>query len=66
LPLFSSPVLTWKESPAEVEARLMLGSSPEAMPGRFRAARDLLARGFKEIGNFFRARESAWVQEYWG
>jgi hypothetical protein len=49
-------VKTWEESPAAVEARLLLGSSPEALAGRFRAARDLLARGFQEIGDFCRGR----------
>ncbi len=58
-------VKTWEESPAEIEARLILGASPEAVAGRFPAARDLLARGFKEIGDFFRAKGPAWVQEYW-
>jgi hypothetical protein len=58
-------VKTWEESPAGVEARLLLGFSPEAMAGRFLAARDLLGRGFKEIGDFFRAKGTGWVQEYW-
>jgi hypothetical protein len=58
-------VKTWEASPAEVEARLMLGTCFEDMPAHFLAARDLLARGFKEIGDFFRAQGPAWVQEYW-
>ena len=32
-------VKTWEDAPAEVEARLMLGSSPEAFPARFLQAR---------------------------
>jgi 7-cyano-7-deazaguanine synthase in queuosine biosynthesis len=59
-------VKTWEESPAEVEARLLLGASPEALAARFLAARDLLARGFKEIGDFFRAQGPAWLEEFWG
>jgi hypothetical protein len=58
-------VKTWQESPAEVEARLWLKSAPEAMPARFLAARDLLARGFREIGEFFRAQGPAWIHQYW-
>jgi 7-cyano-7-deazaguanine synthase in queuosine biosynthesis len=58
-------VKTWEDSPAEMEARLMLGSSSEAVAAHFLAARDLLARGFKEIGDFFRAKGPAWLQEYW-
>ena len=57
-------VKTWEDTPAEVEARLMLGSSPEAAPTRLREARELLDRGFREIAGWFRDQGTEWVQRY--
>ena len=39
-------VKTWEEAPAEVEARLMLGSSPEAVPARLPGAAGCWTGGF--------------------
>ena len=55
---------TWEEAPAEVEARLMLGSAPEALPGRLAAARQVLDRGFREIAGWLRDKGPEWVQGY--
>ena len=55
---------SWEETPAEVEARLMLGSAPEAFPGRLAAARRVLDRGFGEIAGWFRDQGPEWVQRY--
>jgi 7-cyano-7-deazaguanine synthase in queuosine biosynthesis len=55
---------TWEDAPAEVEARLMLGTSPEAAPGRFLQARDVLARGFGEIAGWLRDQGPEWVRAY--
>jgi hypothetical protein len=55
---------SWEETPAEVEARLMLGSAPEAIPGRLAAARGVLDRGFGEIAGWFRDKGPEWVQRY--
>ena len=55
---------TWEENPAEVEARLMAGSTPEAIPERLAAARRVLDRGFGEITAWLRDRGPEWVQAY--
>jgi hypothetical protein len=55
---------TWEEAPAEVEARLMLGTAPEVIPARLAAARRLLDRGFGEIAGWFRDKGPEWVQRY--
>ena len=57
-------VKTWEEAPAEVEARLMLGSSPEALPARLNEARQVLDRGFREISGWLRDKGPEWVQGY--
>ncbi len=58
-------VKTWEDTPAEVEARLRLGASPEAIPAQFLQARRLMDRGFQEIAGFFRDKGSEWLQGYW-
>jgi hypothetical protein len=55
---------SWEETPAEVEARLMLGSNPETIPGRLAAARNVLDRGFGEIAGWFRDKGPEWVRAY--
>ena len=55
---------SWEETPAAVEARLMVGSAPEAFPGRLAAARRVLDRGFREIAGWFRDQGPEWVQAY--
>ena len=55
---------TWEETPAEVEARLMVGASPEALPGRLAAARRVLDQGFREIAEWFRDQGPEWVRGY--
>jgi 7-cyano-7-deazaguanine synthase in queuosine biosynthesis len=57
-------VQTWREAPAEVEARLMLGVSPAALPARFLQAREVLDRGFREIAGWLRDQGPEWVQGY--
>jgi 7-cyano-7-deazaguanine synthase in queuosine biosynthesis len=57
-------VQTWEETPAEVEARLMLGGSPEALPARFLQAREVLDRGFGEIAGWLRDQGPEWAQGY--
>ncbi|MGB8991125.1 MAG: Qat anti-phage system QueC-like protein QatC [Desulfobaccales bacterium] len=55
---------TWEEAPAEIEARLLLGPAPEAMPARWAQARQVLDRGFKEIAGFFRDKGPEWIKAY--
>jgi hypothetical protein len=55
---------TWEDTPAEVEARLMVGASPEAFPARLREARAVLDRGFREIAGWFRDKGPEWVLAY--
>ena len=57
---------TWEEAPAEVEARLMVGSVPEAFTGRLASARGVLDRGFGEIAGWLRDQGPEWVQRYAG
>jgi hypothetical protein len=57
-------VKTWEDAPAEVEARLMVGVSPEALPARLAAARQVLDRGFGEIAGWFRDQGPEWVLAY--
>jgi hypothetical protein len=57
-------VRTWEDDPAEMEARLMLGVSPESVPARLLEAREVLARGFQEIRVWLRDKGPAWVQGY--
>jgi 7-cyano-7-deazaguanine synthase in queuosine biosynthesis len=57
-------VKTWEEAPEELEARLMLGSAPEAFTGRLAAAGQVLDRGFREIAGWFRDEGPEWVQGY--
>jgi 7-cyano-7-deazaguanine synthase in queuosine biosynthesis len=56
-------VQTWEEAPAEIEARLMVGGAPEALPARLAAARGVLDRGFREIAGWLRDQGPEWVQE---
>ena len=55
---------TWKEAPEDVEARLMLGASPETLAARLPRARLVLDRGFQEIGGWLRDKGSKWVQAF--
>ena len=55
-------VQTWEEAPAEVEARLMVGADPEALPARLAAAHRVLDRGFREIAGWLRDQGAEWVQ----
>jgi hypothetical protein len=55
---------SWEETPAEVEARLMLGSAPEAVAARLAAARRVLDRGFGEIAGWLRDQGPEWVRRY--
>lgn len=57
-------VKTWEDAPEDVEARLTLGASPEALPVRLAAARQVLDRGFREIADWFRDQEPEWVKSY--
>ncbi len=57
-------VRNWEDTPAEIEARLMLGGSPEALPARLLEAREVLARGFQEIRVWLRDKGPVWVQGY--
>jgi 7-cyano-7-deazaguanine synthase in queuosine biosynthesis len=55
---------TWEDAPQEIEARLLLGAAPEAMPARWAQARQVLDRGFEEIGVWLRDKGPEWVQAY--
>jgi 7-cyano-7-deazaguanine synthase in queuosine biosynthesis len=55
---------TWEEAPADVEARLMLGVTPEALAARFPLSYQVIARGFQEIAGWLRDKGPAWVQAY--
>jgi 7-cyano-7-deazaguanine synthase in queuosine biosynthesis len=55
---------TWEEAPAEVEARLTLRASPQALPGGVLQARGVLARGFQEIAGWFRDKGPEWLRAY--
>ena len=57
-------VRTWEEAPAQIEARLILGAAPEAMPARWAQARQVLERGFKEIGSWLRDKGPEWIKAY--
>jgi len=57
-------VKTWEEAPPEVEARLMLGASPAALPARLAAARRVLDRGFGEIAGWLRDKGPEWALAY--
>jgi 7-cyano-7-deazaguanine synthase in queuosine biosynthesis len=57
-------VQTWEETPEEVEARLMLSVSPEALATRFIQARQVLAQGFQEVTGWLRDKGPEWVQNY--
>ncbi|MBM4299976.1 MAG: hypothetical protein FJ121_00365 [Deltaproteobacteria bacterium] len=57
-------VSTWEKSPAEIEARLMLGVDPEALPASLAAARQVLDRGFREIAGWLRDKGPEWVSGY--
>jgi len=55
---------TWQEAPEEMEARLMLGVSPETLATRLPQARLVLERGFQEIGGWLRDKGPGWVRAY--
>ena len=55
---------TWEESPAEITARLWLGDTPAAAAARSGPAQDVIAKGFQEIGEFFRDKGPEWVKAY--
>ncbi len=57
---------TWEESPQEIQARLYLGETPAAVAARSGPARAVLAKGFQEIGEFFRDKAPEWVKAYLG
>jgi hypothetical protein len=57
---------SWEETPAEVEARLMLGSTPEAVTARLASAHRVLDRGFGEITGWLRDQGPEWVRGYGG
>jgi hypothetical protein len=57
-------VKTWEEAPEDVEARLMLEVTPEALATRLPQARQVLARGFEEIAGWLRDKGPGWVQAY--
>jgi 7-cyano-7-deazaguanine synthase in queuosine biosynthesis len=57
-------VKSWEEAPEEVAARLMLGDSPAAVAERFSRARQVLGRGFREIGGWLREKGPGWVRDY--
>lgn len=57
---------TWEESPREVEGRVYWGE-PESGPARkYLETRQLLAAGFKEIGDFFREKGPGLLKAYLG
>jgi 7-cyano-7-deazaguanine synthase in queuosine biosynthesis len=58
-------VQTWEDAPEEVEARLLWGGSPETLPGRLAAARQVLDRGFRELARWLRDQGSNRVEAYW-
>jgi 7-cyano-7-deazaguanine synthase in queuosine biosynthesis len=57
-------VKTWEEIPEDMEARLMLGASPEALAKRLPQARQVLVKGFREIAAWLRNKGPGWVQAY--
>ena len=57
---------TWEETPVELAARLWLGGAPEQLAARSHQARGVLARGFGEIGRFFREKGPGWLWAYAG
>jgi 7-cyano-7-deazaguanine synthase in queuosine biosynthesis len=57
-------VKTWEGAPEDVEARLMLGVTPEALVSRFPQAHQVLARGFQEIAGWLRDKGPGWVRAY--
>jgi len=57
---------TWEEAPEDVEARLMLGGTPEGLAKRFPQARRVLGRGFQEIAGWLRDKGPGWVKAYMG
>ena len=57
---------TWEESPAEIMARLWLGETPADVASRSGPAQAVLAKGFQEIGKFFRGKGPVWIRDYMG
>lgn len=55
---------TWEVAPAGMEARLIVGAAPEAIPARLAAARRVLDRGFGEIAAWLRDQGPEWVRVY--
>ncbi len=57
-------VKTWEEAPEDLEARLVLGVSPETLAARFPQARQVMAWGFREIAGWLREKGPGWVRDY--
>ena len=57
---------TWEDSPAEILARLWLGDTPASAAARSAPAQAVLAKGFQEIGKFFRDKGAEWIKAYGG
>ncbi|MFZ5451555.1 MAG: Qat anti-phage system QueC-like protein QatC [Thermodesulfobacteriota bacterium] len=55
---------TWEEAPAEIESRIYWGEVNPEGSGHYAETRQLLASGFKEIGQFFRYQGANWVKAY--
>jgi 7-cyano-7-deazaguanine synthase in queuosine biosynthesis len=59
-------VKTWEDSPEEIASRLWLAGPPEQLAAASRQAREVMERGFRELGRFFRDKEPEWVRAYAG
>ena len=57
---------TWEDFPAEIMARLWLGETPAEVAARSGPAQAVLAKGFQEIGEFFRDKGREWIKAYGG
>ena len=57
---------TWEESPATISARLWLGETPTDVAARTTPAQAVIAKGFQEIGRFFRDKGPEWLKDYGG
>jgi hypothetical protein len=59
-------VKTWEESPSEILTRLWLGETPAEAAARLAPAQAVIAKGFEEIGAFFREKGPEWIKDYEG
>jgi 7-cyano-7-deazaguanine synthase in queuosine biosynthesis len=57
---------TWEETPEEVAARLWPAAPSEDLAALSGQAREVLPRGFGELGRFFREKGPQWVRAYAG